>query len=137
MRSIKSSGVVEQGRGTADSTLSKVIFSCPLNKKVSEVLKDFCESNFISSEQHVEFRPSRQSRDASDLLKLFNWLLHNPLNVSCPKHLLINMGLVADNKTNCDNSEDVGEKLLSSIAGGSFGEVKLQREKSYPNISHK
>ncbi|GBN83680.1 hypothetical protein AVEN_23973-1 [Araneus ventricosus] len=75
--------------------------------------------------------PSRQFRDYSDMVKLSNWLLlHDPLNVSCPKLLLINTasGLVAYDKTNYDNAKD-GEKLLSSIAGGSFGEVKCRREK--------
>ncbi|GBN29562.1 hypothetical protein AVEN_132358-1 [Araneus ventricosus] len=116
----------------------KMGFFVSINMKVSEVLKDFCEKSFVSSEQHVEFRPSRESRVDSDLVKLYNWLqLHNPLNVSCPKHLLINIasGLVADDKTNCGNARDVEEKLLSSIAGGSFWEVKLQREKRVTPIS--
>ncbi|GBN44332.1 hypothetical protein AVEN_40041-1 [Araneus ventricosus] len=55
----------------------------------------------------------------------------------CHKHLLIDIasGLVANDKANCDNAKDVGEKLLSLIAGGSFGEVKLQREKRVIPIS--
>ncbi|GBN06081.1 hypothetical protein AVEN_240162-1 [Araneus ventricosus] len=75
--------------------------------------------------------PSRQLRDDSDMVKLSNWLLlHNPLNVSSPKHLLINIasGFVADDKTSCDNAKD-GEKLQSSISGDSFGEVKRKRKK--------
>ncbi|GBM12507.1 hypothetical protein AVEN_31427-1 [Araneus ventricosus] len=141
MKSMKIAGGVTQGRGMEDFTLSRWVSTCPVNMKAFEVLEEFCEKSFVSSEQHVEFRPSRESRDDSDLVKLSAWLLLlNLLNAICPKHLSINIGtgLVADNKTNYDNSKDVGEKLLSSIAGGSFGEVKLQRKKkSYSNICHK
>ncbi|GBO41649.1 hypothetical protein AVEN_110046-1 [Araneus ventricosus] len=92
MKSMKIAGGVTQGRGMEDSTLSRWVSSCPINMKVFEVLEEFCEKSFESSEQHVEFRPSRQSRDDSDLVKLSVWLLlHNPLNFSCPKHLLINI----------------------------------------------
>ncbi|GBN69305.1 hypothetical protein AVEN_176638-1 [Araneus ventricosus] len=104
---MKIAGGVTQGRGIADSTLSRWVSPCSINMKVSEVLEDFCEKNFVSSE-HVEFSPSRESQDDSDLVKLFNWLLlHNPLNVSCRKHLLIDIvsGLLANDKVNCDNAK--------------------------------
>lgn len=70
----------------------------------------------------------------SDLTKLSDWLLLNShFDNQPPKHLLMNIAswLVADDKTICDNAKDVGEQFLSSITGCSFGEVKLQRKKSY------
>ncbi|GBM04545.1 hypothetical protein AVEN_93949-1 [Araneus ventricosus] len=121
-----------------DSTLLRWVSSCPINMNFGSLGGFFCENSFVSLEQHVEFWPSRKSRNDSDLVKLSNWLsLHNLLNVICPKHLLINIAIEfdADDKTNCDSGKDVGEKFLSSIAGGSFGELKLLREKRVIAIS--
>lgn len=87
---------------------------------------------FIYSEQHVEFWPSRQSTDDSDSSKLSKRiLLHNPFRNKCPNHVLINIasGLVDDDKNNCVNAKDVGEKLLSLIAGSSFGKLQIPRRK--------
>lgn len=66
-------------------------------------------------------------------------LLQNSFGDQRPKHLLIDMdnGLVADDKMNYDKANDICEQLQSLITGCSFGEVKLQRKKSYTNMCHK
>lgn len=74
MRCMKTSGGLTHGRGISDSTLAKWILTMPVLIDVTESLQKFCNINFATSEQHVDSRSSRLSRDTDDLNKLLKFL---------------------------------------------------------------
>jgi len=70
MRSMKTIGDLTHGRGIIDSTLTIWVQDLPSAHDVCETLKKYCGVYMANSEQHVDSRPSRISRDESDLKKL-------------------------------------------------------------------
>ncbi|GBN44308.1 hypothetical protein AVEN_266941-1 [Araneus ventricosus] len=111
-------------------------------KKLTEIVERAAENENFPRTARLCFTPNvpiyRQSRDDSDLSNLSNWLLlHNPLNDNCPKYLLIDIvsGMVAEVKTRCDNTKDIGEKLLSSTLGVSLEKLNFRGKKRVKPIS--
>ncbi|KAJ8898411.1 hypothetical protein PR048_003771 [Dryococelus australis] len=102
--------------------ISRSCFSCM--PEVVQCLEEFSCIKAGSSEQHVELRDSRRTRDAHDVAVLLSWLKeHSPWDVDCLRSLA--SGDVGDDSINCDQAEYVGLGAIERIIGSNVGEVKL------------
>lgn len=79
MRAIKSQGGLSRGRGVTDDVLLKWIICTPTCSRGIQSLESFTGSMSSTTEQHVELRDSRITRDNVDKKKFVTWLQqHNP-----------------------------------------------------------
>ncbi|KAJ8892642.1 hypothetical protein PR048_005223 [Dryococelus australis] len=86
------------------------------------------------SEQHVELRDSRRTRDAriiAVLLTLFKEPI--PWDVDCLQSIA--SGVVGDDSINCDQAEYFGLGAMKCIIGSNFGEVKLTQKNRVKPLS--
>ena len=128
MRSIKCVGGLTHGRGMNESTIAKFLACTVVLLEICNEMENFCSSTYDSSEQHVDARSSRMSRDASDLKKLLQFYEErNPFTPS-DKIRSIYSGLVGNGKINCHEALEIGIKLLNNINGKSFDELKIPRK---------
>lgn len=74
MRSLKTTGGLTRGRGITEHTLNSWVETAPASVVINDALEMFFGVNSQSTEQHVEMRPSRQSRDAKDRNTFVDWL---------------------------------------------------------------
>nr|CAI5830022.1 unnamed protein product [Callosobruchus analis] len=76
MRSMKSTGGLTRGRGITDSVLSKWILGMPVMQQVTGAIEEFVDVISSNTEQHVDSKPTRQTRDTrnNDANKLMEWL---------------------------------------------------------------
>ena len=81
MRTMKTSGGLTRGQGFSEKSLVRWIGSMPSCIEVSQAIEQDCDVRTVTSEQHVEMRDFRQSRDADDIKKLVSWLsIHHIVN---------------------------------------------------------
>lgn len=78
MRAMKTHGGLTSGRGITDSVLAKWIGGASVSIIICSALEDFAGLQFSTGEQHVEYRTSRQTKNAEDTKKLFDWLTQHP-----------------------------------------------------------
>ncbi|CAH0746943.1 unnamed protein product [Bemisia tabaci] len=138
MRSMKSSGGLTHGRGITESTLAKWISSIPVTLPYSIELEEFCGTKSEFSEQHVELRNSRISRDSADCMKISEWFAHHPpfSNEGNNESIVsLSSGLTGDETINCEKAEEVGRELLKKVDGQSFSELKLQRSSKVKSLA--
>ncbi|CAG9770015.1 unnamed protein product [Ceutorhynchus assimilis] len=129
MRAMKSSGGLSRGRGITDSTLAKWVATMPTIMEVSQQVESFCGVSFCTTEQHVDARLSRITRDNSDCKKFVDWFLcHNPFPVG-EYVMSLSTGVIGDENVNCHLSDQIGSSSLESIIGSNFGQVKFSRKK--------
>ena len=95
---------------------------------VSQEIEDFCGNQLVTSEQHVDARSARTTRDNIDLQKLHSWLAQNPPFPEYTELFSIFSGVVADNSINCHEADKVRGKLLEHTAGQFFENMKLHRK---------
>lgn len=127
MRLMKSSGWLTHGRGISDSVLMKWTQNMSAVNEVCQSLEDFCDLSMIFSEQHVELRSLRISRDNSDILQLTNWLsLYYPFP-GCKVIMSIVSGLIGNDSINCHKTVKIGKIAMDSIVGKHFSDVSLKR----------
>lgn len=130
MRSMKTTGGLTHGRGLSESTLSKWVSSIPATLPFSEQLEMFCGVKSEFSEQHVELRDSRLTRDNEDFKQVFEWFsAHSPFDYQeGPSDLVsLSTGLIADKTITCDIAEELGEKCITQFVGKNFEEMKFKR----------
>lgn len=129
MKEIKTFGGLTHGRGLTESVIAKWILSAIVLLDVTKSIGDFCNVNYVTSEQHIDSRSSRISKDNTDLKKLIEFFnIHNPF----PKTkfiMSIASGLKGDEYINCYKALEEGNLSLQSIVGKTFGDVKFERKK--------
>nr|CAD7421106.1 unnamed protein product [Timema poppensis] len=132
-RAIKTDG----GRGFTDSTLAKGILAIPQSVPICSALENFCGIRNIASEQHVELRSSRQSRDDRDRQTFSSWFnVHRPFAYRLPTELIgLLTGLVGDKFVNCDKTLEIGLEFMKNMNGGTFGTTKLKRKDRFKPLS--
>ena len=91
-------------------------------------MEEFCGNQLVTSEQHVDARSARTSRDNIDLQKVDSWLAQHPPFPKCTELFSISSGVVADNSINCHGADKVGGKLLEHTAEQFFKNMKLHRK---------
>ena len=69
MRTVKTRGGLTRGRGFSEKSLARWIGFMPSCIEVSQAIEQYCDVRTVTSEQYVEMRDSRQSRDADDVKK--------------------------------------------------------------------
>ncbi|GBM78024.1 hypothetical protein AVEN_13038-1 [Araneus ventricosus] len=88
----------------------------------------FVEVTDESSDQYISLSKSWQTRDTSDLKKFLIWLKqHSPFNQS-EELISVSLGIVADDRVNCDSAEELGENAVKGIVGKRFADVTLKRK---------
>ncbi|KAJ8874679.1 hypothetical protein PR048_025545 [Dryococelus australis] len=123
MLALKTEGGLTRGRGITESTLAYFVAAFPVCLKLCNALEELSDIKAGSSEQHVELRDSRRTRDARDVAILLSWLKeHSPCDVDCLQSLA--SGIVGYDSINCDQAEYVGLGAIKCIIGSTFGEVK-------------
>lgn len=80
-----------------------------------------------NSEQHVDARPSRISRDESDMKKLLVWFSSHPPFPTVNNIISIATGIVGDNRVNCYKSNEIGLIEMKKMIGRTYGSVMLKR----------
>lgn len=139
MRSMKTSGGLTTGRGMSPATISRWVNTMPSTSKVTEAIEEFSGVSGATSEQHIDLRESRQSRDQRDIQILVEWLrVHNPFERPTTLLTSISTGVVANEYVNCDDAEKVGTLSLKKTTGKEFSSVTLHRKdavKSLANVS--
>lgn len=141
MRQIKTRGGLCQGRGVSDASLSKWICAIPYCHLISENVEDFCGVKNYSCAQHKDLTESRRKRDHDDQDKLIDFFNnHNPLKIrneaGIDKTLCsVVTGIVAGNDVNCYKAESIGIRLMKSIIGQNFQDLKLKRNDKVKSLS--
>ncbi|XP_063235988.1 uncharacterized protein LOC134538524 [Bacillus rossius redtenbacheri] len=129
MRPMKAVGGLTHGRGITDSTLSKWILGTPFYLKVHEAVEEFLGTSISYSEQHVELRESRKTRDLADVEKFTSWLQeHNPFSKFSGELVSLSSGLVSDDSVDCDQAYEKGVAAMENMKGKNFQELKLHRK---------
>lgn len=128
MRSMKSSGGLTHGRGITDSVTAKWILSSIVLTDVCNVMENFCNISYVTSEQHVDTRVSRISKDESDLKKIRSFFEnYNPFPIT-DYIMSIYSGVSGDSKINCHKALEVGTILQINNIGKGFVSAKFPRK---------
>uniref|UniRef100_A0A1B0CSS6 Uncharacterized protein n=1 Tax=Lutzomyia longipalpis TaxID=7200 RepID=A0A1B0CSS6_LUTLO len=137
MRSFKTSGGLTHGRGINEGTLSKWIGGIRHCIPICNSLEEFCQLKNITSEQHVELRDSRKSRDFKDVLSFTTWLEQRDPFADRPENELASLstGMIGDEHVNCDYALEIGKDSIKSMIGKSFTDVKLKRSSKVKPLS--
>lgn len=129
MKAIKSIGSLTHGRGLTDSVITKWVLSMILLVEVCNEMENFCNVSYATSEQHVDTRVTRVSRDALDLQKIVEFFkTHDPFPVS-ENIMSISSGVIGDASINCFRAFEIGTDLQNKIINNNFGSVKFERKK--------
>ncbi|GBO36167.1 hypothetical protein AVEN_215108-1 [Araneus ventricosus] len=95
---------------------------------ICEEVEKYCNITSVTSEQHVNMRPSRIAQDNEDVEKLTQWFSqHIPFSIN-DVLMPISSGVVGTADINCHLSHELGCEGISRIVGGNFGNVKFKRK---------
>jgi len=120
MRSMKSNGGLTHGRGITACTMTKWINSMTTMIDISQQIEQFCGVSFATTEQHVDARTSRISRDTIDVNKFFDWFKsHDPFTKS-ENVMSISTGVIEDKEINCHLAYEIGIESMSNVIGSNF-----------------
>lgn len=97
---------------------------------VADSVEEFCGRDFATSEQHVDARASRVSRDNSDCEKMDQFFASHPPFIERSDLISIGNGVIADERINCHNAESVGIEMMRKSFGLSYEELKLRRSET-------
>lgn len=116
-------GLTVHGRGITENVTAKWTMSMYSMMNISEQFEIFCDIYAESLEQHVDMRSSRVMRDNSDVEKLDTWRAsHRPFPDS-KEIVSISTGVVGEASINCHQAETIGNELLKSMEGQTFGSL--------------
>lgn len=136
MRSIKTSGGLTRGRGMKPAVIAKWINSMAATTSIINVVESICGVATSTSEQHVDLRESRQTRDFTDMNTFKEWLLvHNPFTRPTPFLTSISSGIMASEEVNCDDACAVGRASMKTMEGRVFSNIHLQRKNNIKPLS--
>lgn len=123
MGAMKCSGGLTHGRGLTEGVISKWVLSRAAVLEVVNAVELFGNATFATSEQHVDNRVSRISRDAEDLLKIKKTFLKHSIHF--PKLIGIYSGVIADlTSVNCHKSFEIGKALMYDTSNKKFTDIK-------------
>ncbi|XP_043269016.1 uncharacterized protein Nepl16 isoform X1 [Venturia canescens] len=136
MRSIKCSGGLTHGRGLTEAVIGKWVLSRAAVLEVINSMELFCSMTFATSEQHVDNRVTRISKDAEDLLKLKHFFtMYNPFP-NTDKIVGIYSGMIGDSDTvNCHMAFEIGKALMVNTSNKKFTDVKYKRSSKLVHLA--
>ncbi len=116
MRTMKTTGGLTRGRGMAESQRTQWLLSMPACSTVNAAMQQLTEADYVTSDQHKDTTPARQSRDDEDTRSLLDYLQHrSPFERDSLQS--ITTGVTAESSVNADQAKEVGCKILQSMAG--------------------
>ncbi|CAG9814961.1 unnamed protein product [Phaedon cochleariae] len=128
MRAMKSYGGLTRGRGVTDSVLSRWIVGMLCLQHICDQIEMFTDVRSATSEQHVDMRPSRVTRDNVDIEKLRSWFAEHPPFLEIEELVSLSTGAIADEGVNCHMAREIGISCMKKMVGENFEEVKLKRK---------
>ena len=88
-------------------------------------------SQYTSSDQHVDKLDTRLSRDSSGFEKVYKWLVdHNPFDRNETRLRSLASGIIANQILTCESSESVGHAIQMRIDNEKVCEVKIHRKET-------
>lgn len=129
MRAMKSYGGLTRGRGISDSVLSRWIVGMICLQSINEQMEIFCGVRSETSDQHVDMRPARVSKDNIDIKKLSDWFAEHSPFPETQELMSISSGAVAPDYVNCYLARSIGiTSLKTCLEKGNFEDLKLKRK---------
>ncbi|GBM57565.1 hypothetical protein AVEN_97673-1 [Araneus ventricosus] len=120
MKTTKSSSGLTRSPGITESVLIRWTLGMIHLLNICEEVEKYCNITSVTSEQHVDMRPSRIARGNENVYKLMQWFSqHIPFPIN---HVLmsISSGVVGTADVNCHLSHELGCEGISRIVGGNF-----------------
>jgi hypothetical protein len=140
MRSVKSSGGLTHGRGSAESVRALWTATVHQTGSVRVALAQFADKEYCHDiVQHAELGESRCKRDNDDLNKLVEYLsTFNPFDVTDPRLHCLTSGIAAteSDDINCDDAEKVGSDIVNKLNGLKYSEVTMKRKEQVKTLAH-
>lgn len=127
MRSMKTSGGLTKGRGITDNVLTRWTMSMVFLQNVFEQVENFCGVSSATTEQHINMRSSRVTRDNADVEKLDLWFAEHPPFPEGTELLSISTGVVGNSTINCHLAGEIGAQMISRVVGLNSNYVKFKR----------
>ena len=99
----------------AEAQRTMWLLSMPAYAEISQGMKEFSNTTYLTSEQHKDSTKARISIDNCDMKALAQFLeARNPFDGDQSLHC-ISSGVVADETVNVDTAKDIGESHLKSM----------------------
>ena len=131
MKALNMIGGLTRGRRITASTVAKWILSSIVLTEVSNEMEKYCNVSYDTSEQHVDSRMSRISRDAIDLQKLITFYnTYDPFS-DTSAIMSIYSGLVGSEEINCYKAVSVGKTVMESFIRQTFDSMKSKKKTKY------
>ena len=114
-------------RGYTSSVENRWILTTPLVNQIIDLMEAYVGLKAVTTDQHVDARDSRISRDTADMLKISSWFnMHDPF--PCIEELInIATGTVGGEKFNPYDAFNVGNSIIKNFIGLPFDSIKFQR----------
>ncbi|GBM45498.1 hypothetical protein AVEN_210229-1 [Araneus ventricosus] len=120
VRSLSRIGGLAGGRGITATTIA----TC---SQIVEAMEVFAGVRSVSAEQHVQLREANQKQNFKDLQTFISSLEeHIPVS-KLPELSSLTIGVVEDEKINCDEEFQIGVVALKEIKKNSFSDMRLKR----------
>jgi hypothetical protein len=131
MRSVKSRGGLTHGRGMSESVRLMWVKSMHRCAAVHSAIASLTGSdNAATDVQHVECGKARRRRDGDDLKKMLAFFQdRNPFKYIDGRLRSLSSGIVASesDEIDCDNAEDAGKLVMSSMDNIPYDSVKIKK----------
>ncbi|KAK6191206.1 hypothetical protein SNE40_002944 [Patella caerulea] len=126
---MKTSGGLSRGRGLSDSQRTQWLLSMPACADISDAMREFTDTDYITNEQHKDMTVARQKRDDKDTYKLLTFLQERDPFTSDTSLRNITTGVTAGNTVNADRGLAVGNHILQSMVGKQVFEYSFMKKK--------
>ncbi|KAG5872325.1 hypothetical protein JTB14_037573 [Gonioctena quinquepunctata] len=126
---MKSNGALTSGRCITETVLTRWTLGMICLQNICADVEEFCNVEAPTSEQHVEVRPTRISRDEADTRKLSKWFSKHPLFRDTDVIMSSSSGLVGDQRVNCHMAQNIGMTALMNVVGENVGCCPVQNVK--------
>ena len=132
MRSIKCAGGLTRGRGFGENVRNLWTMSVGFTATVHESMIQLSGIHSSASDQNIEMGKNRRSKDGEDCQKFFEWIeVRNPFNMVDDNLPSLSTGCVSikgKDKVNCDDAENIGEKIQSQLDDIVFTDAKILKK---------
>lgn len=135
MKTMKSFGGLTRGRGITESVLTRWTLGMVYLQNICTDVESYCDVTTATSEQHIDMRPSRLTRDEEDAQKLRNWFSHHPPFPKTDFIMSLSSGLVGSEAVNCHNALHIGKEIMLKLIGDNFEQVKFTRRNTVKTLS--
>lgn len=123
------------GWGITESAQTNFILGMPYAHDVCEQVKNFCNINFSSSEQHVDARDSRIKWDNEDIIQIVDYFnSHDPFP-SEKEIISIATGIIGNKEINFHDAFNVGKVSPEKMYGLQFNEISFKRKERVLTLS--